>query len=231
MGIGSHARSANTELPFEPSARREDASSRDGLDTEQTMFQADHARSGFPGWIGITAMQRNRSAAALRRTAIHEAGHAVIGRVLDLDCGPVSVEPDEDSTGHAVTADPWQTAARWDREFFERAERDPRLFLQGRGPRQYEDAVFARALMLMAGAEAEIEFLGRCAPGDDDDRKWIVDCIREIERADDWDRYEARLRRQCRRLVRRHRAGIDRIAQELLRRRKLEGDEVTALLR
>ena len=41
-------------------------------------------------------------------TAIHEAGRAVIGRVLCLECGYLTIEPDEDASaaGHAVTRTP-----------------------------------------------------------------------------------------------------------------------------
>jgi hypothetical protein len=47
-------------------------------------------------------------------TAVHEAGHAVIGRVLDMDCGPVTIVPDDDSAGHSITFDPWVTYERWE---------------------------------------------------------------------------------------------------------------------
>jgi len=32
-------------------------------------------------------------------TAFHEAGHAVIGRVLGMACGQVTIVPDHDSLG------------------------------------------------------------------------------------------------------------------------------------
>ena len=49
-------------------------------------------------------------------TAIHEVGHAVIGRVLKLSCGAVTALPDEDSAGHAIIHNPWVTASVWDVE-------------------------------------------------------------------------------------------------------------------
>ena len=49
------------------------------------------------------------------RTSVHEAGHAVIGRVLTLACGPASIVPDDNSRGHAITADPYETLSQWER--------------------------------------------------------------------------------------------------------------------
>ena len=43
----------------------------------------------------------------LLHIAVHEAGHAVIGRVLGMECGPVTIVPDDDSLGHSITFDPW----------------------------------------------------------------------------------------------------------------------------
>ena len=83
------------------------------------------------------------------------------------------------------------------------------------------------------GGETENELLGRCQGGDGDDR-------REIEfmaKSDDanlpdeqWQSYEPRMRRQVRRLVRKHRAAIERVAAALLERGKLEASEIDGLL-
>jgi hypothetical protein len=50
-----------------------------------------------------------------RHTAIHEAGHAVIGRVLKQVCGGASIVPNEaeGEAGHAICADSWVTCDRW----------------------------------------------------------------------------------------------------------------------
>jgi hypothetical protein len=58
-----------------------------------------------------------RADANQKHTAFHEAGHAVIGRVLDLVCGGASIAPNEaeNEAGHAIIADPWRTASEWDR--------------------------------------------------------------------------------------------------------------------
>ena len=49
----------------------------------------------------------------LEHTAHHEAGHVVIGRVLGLPCGSATIIPDEDSSGHAITHDPWKALHIW----------------------------------------------------------------------------------------------------------------------
>ena len=41
-----------------------------------------------------------------RHTAIHEAGHAVIARVLTLSCGDVSINADGHSAGRTLVHDP-----------------------------------------------------------------------------------------------------------------------------
>ena len=53
----------------------------------------------------------------LQHTAVHEASHAVIARVLDMACGGATIVADEDegSAGHAETFDPHVTAHAWDR--------------------------------------------------------------------------------------------------------------------
>ena len=151
---------------------------------------------------------------AREATAYHEAGHAVIARVLGLTCGQVSIIADDDSAGRAIIADPWQTAGDWEnRDRF----RDARQAFRG--------TIIAR----MAGAEAEREFFGQCRGRDDNDRydiALLMDSRWTEIPADDWDQYEARLRAQTRRLVRRHRDTIERVAAALMKHKTLPGDEV-----
>jgi hypothetical protein len=61
------------------------------------------------GAVALTAEE-------LRTTAVHEAGHAVIGRVLRPICGDAAVvaDPSDGSAGHAITADAWEMVARWE---------------------------------------------------------------------------------------------------------------------
>lgn len=53
-----------------------------------------------------------------RGTAIHEAGHAVIGRVLGMICGHATIIADEaeGEAGHTITADPHMIAYEWDKQ-------------------------------------------------------------------------------------------------------------------
>ncbi len=157
-------------------------------------------------------------------TAYHEAAHAVIGRVLGLTCGHASISPAARTAtrpyeaGHAKIRDPWLTV--WDWEQRERY-RDARQAFRG--------TIIAN----MAGAEAEVEFFGQCCGGDGDDRREIAMLMdsryAEIS-PDDWDRYEARLREQARRLVRRHRDEIELVASALRQHGTLQPDEIDSLL-
>lgn len=135
-----------------------------------------------------------------RHTAVHEAGHAVIGRALSVPCGQASVIADNDSTGHSLQADPWAVLYRWE--------------LMGR-ERPFRSALCARALILMAGAEAEIAILGECRGGDGDDRVEAARAIAEADESIGEQHTEARLRRFARQLVTRHRPTIEAVAAKL----------------
>jgi hypothetical protein len=181
-----------------------------------------------------------RSRRDLRGTAIHEAGHAVIGRVLNLICGHATIEADEDSAGHHIIADPWAIAYHWEQAWRQRIEQAVaaggnkwELWNTSRLYRDSDSVFTARILAYMAGREAEVEILGRCRGGDGDDQYQIALMLKEVdipgsETDEDaaWEQYEGRLRRQARRLVRRHRALIERVADELLKRHRLEPEEI-----
>jgi ATP-dependent Zn protease len=47
---------------------------------------------------------------------------------------------------------------------------------------------------------------------------------------DQWQRYEPRMRRQTRRLIRKHRDKIERVAAALIERKTLEANEIDALI-
>jgi len=79
------------------------------------------------------------------RTAVHEAGHAVVGRVFGMLCGGATIERDEDGAAFAVTHDPHVT--QWHYEQCARFIDIERLFRR-------------RVYAYMAGAEAEIIFFG-----------------------------------------------------------------------
>lgn len=148
--------------------------------------------------------------------AHHEAGHAVIGRVLKLSCGYATIVPDEDSAGHAITADPHETATRWD--------------ALGRW-RELDVVYRARIIAIMAGAEAEIEFFGECAGGDGDDR-WQIDLMLDslLPAGADVPAYAARLRRFTRTLVQRHRDKIKAVADALQANGHLSEDQLDAMV-
>ena len=157
-------------------------------------------------------------------TAIHEAGHAVIGRVLGMVCGDASIIVDEDEgeAGHSICADPYEVFDAWDKR-----EKWRPMASIWRG----------RILSFMAGREAEEECLGQCEGGDGEDLYQInlmfdyakvpgSQCSGDTAEI----RYEKRLRQRARWLVRRHRGKIERIAEELLREGYLSAKMIDALI-
>lgn len=154
-------------------------------------------------------------------TAIHEAGHAVIGRALTMLCGGATIRVDEEAgeAGHAITEDPFQIMAAWE-------EREKW--------REFGSVWTGRILTFMAGAEAEREILGGCqgedGETDGDDRYQIALMFHDSADEAEHVRLEARLRRFARQLVRRHRADIERVAAALEERETLTGEEIDALL-
>jgi ATP-dependent Zn protease len=159
-----------------------------------------------------------RAATQLRRTAYHEAGHAVIARVLDLAHGSATIIPnyEESEAGPVVIFDPRLLVNRWE--------------LSGRD-RPYGAGLRAYAMMAMAGRLAEIEFLGRCRGGDGDDCRKVNFCLDSLGVPDsDFRRYHRRLERFARQLVRRHRGRIERVAAALVERQTLAGEEIGQLV-
>ena len=188
---------------------------------EEDQAPHDAWSSLFVGMKNKIENKFGRTVAEVTRTAVHEAGHAVVGRGLGLLCGQATCVPDVDEgeAGHAITANPWEIWAAWKRQ-----ERY----------RPFESVVRRRIMMAMAGREAEIEILGLATlDGDGDDRHWIGCMMDELlGMANDaaWDRTEARLRRATRAMVRRHRAKIVAVAEALFARGTLTGDEIDTLV-
>jgi len=158
-------------------------------------------------------------------TAIHEAGHAVIGTVLGMLCGSTSIEPDDDSGGHGIIHDPDDIDDAWRR--------------QGRY-RKLSTVFVGRIMSFMAGAEAEVEICGACQGGDGDDRhqiarmmmsRWLHIPRYEEDGDGSVERFEAKLRARTRGLVRRHRDKIERVAAALLAQRTLTAEEVETVMR
>jgi hypothetical protein len=66
--------------------------------------------------IGAWQIGKRKIAQRSLHTAIHEAGHAAIGRVLTLPCQNVTIEPDisEMTAGHSITPDPYECQSEWE---------------------------------------------------------------------------------------------------------------------
>jgi hypothetical protein len=162
----------------------------------------------------MTKRTRSKISKRLKATAIHEAGHAVIARVLTLVCGSATIKADHNSTGHSLTHDPWTCIYEWER----------------RGKVRHPDAVWhARMIGFMASAEAERELIGSVLPGDGDDRHQIELMAEKLDNVDSWERLEPRLRAMTRALVRRHRARIEAVAEALIARKTLSREELDTL--
>ena len=155
-----------------------------------------------------------------KNTAIHEAGHAVIAIVLGLSVRGATIIPDGNSAGHIIygTA-PEDTWEKW---------------LERGKYRTLASVVRARIISTMAGAEAERELIGYCDGGDGDD-VYQVTCMADSELmptlSDEWAPLELRMRRQTRRLVKRHRENIKLIANALAERRTLSAVDIAVELK
>lgn len=157
-------------------------------------------------------LKEHRVEQDIRPTAIHEAGHFVIGWALGLYPSGVTIQPD--GSGDIDAMDPLTLMARW--------------YDEGKSHRELAAAYHGHIIMMMAGREAEEELLGACPGGDGDDRYRIACALQELYPEAEVLRYERRLRRLARRLVRRHRSKIERIAALLIERGTLSVDQMAA---
>lgn len=152
--------------------------------------------------------------------AIHEAGHAVIGRVVGGVVGGVTIiGDDEHEAGHAVADQP--------RLYWERGDGPKRVLAE------------AYCISCYAGAEAERILLGISAPEGDCGDVWLAEihitwgglARGAVFLGDDaYDRCEARLRRRTRLLVSTHRDAIIAVAEALEARRTLTRAEVDGIV-
>jgi len=155
-----------------------------------------------------------------RHSAVHEASHAVIGRVLTHPCGGATIVRDHvaGEAGHAIAADPWACIYQWE--------------MRGKVRGSASAVWHARIISFMAGAEGELLLLGatRGGNGDGDDRYQIDLMANELDlEPADWIRREARLRAITRALIRRHRARVERVAEALLDQGTLGGEAIDSL--
>ena len=152
-----------------------------------------------------------------KSTEYHEAGHAVVARVLTMAAGRATIRPNyrDLEAGRAVLHGAYATMSEWER----------------RGKVREPDAVLhGRIIATMAGAETEAVLLGRTAIGDGDDRYWIAIMAEELRYSRPWERLEPRLRAMTRMLVRRHRALIARTAKALLKKTSISAKQLDKLI-
>jgi ATP-dependent Zn protease len=147
--------------------------------------------------------------------AIHEAGHAVIGRVLTIPCGSASIKSNRYSEGRStIIADRYECFKEWEKRGKFRADNAP---------------INAMIITAMAGVEAEREIFGHCIEGHGDEdcyytKKWLESLY------DDPDKKEQRLRSWARTLVRRHRVLIERVADKLIAKKTLSARQIDRLV-
>jgi ATP-dependent Zn protease len=161
--------------------------------------------------------QERRTAEQLCHTAIHEAGHAVIQRVIGMICGEVSIVPNYKTMegGYSTVAGPYVVLDAWERRGKLRGE-------------QWRSIMRGRIMGYMAGREAEIIAFGNHGGADGDDLLQIT------LMADDANISEAdleRLRPKARGLLRRHWKKVDAVADALLGRKTLSGAKVDAIIK
>jgi hypothetical protein len=152
-------------------------------------------------WKCQSALEERR-----KSLAFHEAGHAVIGRVLALVCGPASIRPDHVSGGHTEIENPNDCVIAWEMRG-KIIHGDPLL--------TYHVVLCARIIAVMAGGEAVAILLGSVPQGDDNDWRDIESMIEDLDPPSPL-RCEARLRAITRFLIRRHKPRIELVADALL---------------
>jgi hypothetical protein len=148
--------------------------------------------------------------------AFHEAGHAVIARVLAIPSRGAWLH---DDGGHVAMGELLTTALTWLKH----------------GKRRHPRAAYhADIIATMAGAEAERELLGALHPrmNDASDRAQIEAAAEHLDLADSlsWDFYERWFRNKTQTLVRRHWARIQRVAAALLVQKTLNEKELDCLI-
>ena len=154
----------------------------------------------------------------LSNIAVHDAGHAVIARVLGIDIYGVSIVESDDLLGNVDVPPLWH----WER---------------GDGPKR--PIAEARCMMCFAGREAERVIFGQVddqlLDGADRDDAWEAMTWGGLARGavfvgdDAYGRAEARYRRRANDLVRTHLVAIVRVAMALMERSTLTASEIDAL--
>lgn len=163
-----------------------------------------------------------RSKAALRRTAIHEAGHAVVTEILALGCTEVTNVPDWDEGTGGFAISPLgedKVLQAWEQ--------------RGIYHREWRSALRATALVLLAGAAAERELLGAAGAGlgAEDDFRRVQWAVADLTPADGSPETTLlRLERAAAALVARHRAAIATVADAIVEHRYLSGELLAGII-
>jgi hypothetical protein len=143
-----------------------------------------------------------------RALPIHEAGHAIIARVLGVPAGRTSIESNDRGAGFAEVAEPEECLQAWK--------------AQGR-TRPSHFAIDAAIIISLAGVVAERYFFsGQDTGGHGLD---LSDVDRYLP-IDPGGLYQHRLERMTWMLIRRHRSRIELLAAMLRARRTLSGPEI-----
>jgi hypothetical protein len=150
--------------------------------------------------------------------AYHEAGHAVIARVLGLSTSGATIKATEEELGHAIVGNP---LSGWRR---------------GDGPRR--NLVEAFILSLFAGGESEKFFIGNSdSVGDGPDLAKIGAAMEKIRIPgavyvgdEYWQAYTEKLRRKAANLVRQHSKTIKKVAMALLEKESLTFEQLNELV-
>jgi hypothetical protein len=177
---------------------------------------ATHAHSDIAGSkMSGPILWRLRDQYVARHLSTHESGHAVIGRVLNLPCGLVTIVHDETFRGHAEIADERSIMDEW----------------RCQGRRRSEATMLRAQIMAgMAGREAEVVILGDATSESRYDREEIARLLHAVTAGTHVERLEARLRSWTRTLCRRYAQCIKAVADTLLREGTLTDAQVRSLI-
>jgi hypothetical protein len=151
------------------------------------------------------------------KTAYHEAGHAVIGTVLGLKIGRVTIKPTRKTRGRVQT-------------FRLSGSSLPEMSHPKDRPLAYQWEAYA--LCMMAGKQVE-HFAGFPDAGDGAGRDdlQIEKLLKQWVRSEKIDGMRDRLERMTDRLVRRHYATIQQVARRLIAKETIDGCEIEEIVR
>jgi len=158
----------------------------------------------------------------LRRTAVHEAGHAVVAEIFALGCTEVTNAPNRDdgTAGFAISAmGEYSVMQAWER--------------RGIYHRGWRSALRASALVLLAGVAAERELLGLSGAGlgASNDLRRVQWAVAELTPADGSRGITfLRLERAAATLVARHRVAIATLADAIVEHRHLSRELLAGII-